>query len=584
MNKGTIYLTCDSTYRNRNIYPYQADFVVPFSKTLTPQTYNQVDDTVMKGTIVYVWTGGYGYSGSTGTYVGVGRYYSEGTFKTGSTDSIPLLQQTTNSSVSSSASETITDNNYVTYPTIPYYYYTSPPDDIYDLLVVEMPFYSPPSTLPTGYPNALPLITYAPNINVLISAGGGTGTGPTVIAPYSNYYKGCGVADVNTNETRIILTYSPQLAGITNVTSLTNSSVGDSYVIYDPSSSAIIHLNTYDTLGRPIIVIENAFTNYYIIDETMTADSYFSSFGAIVYRKIVAYDYTTQLATLDSPFPSGWSSTDVYTLREKLPDEWQMVLQVYPLTNNQYTIQLTYFASAIDNFYTNRFFYKLPFVVRNIPLAIFASGTDFSSNVIWDGVFVNGNSITDFYYVISYDGTARTAVIQSLNGSSPLVSGSLINVCSFSMDNEQPLLYSGSMVSQQEDVSYEVSISNLVVPNVNMSVGPRIVQYPFVYVGLEAFSSSKGNNIVMYSNNPSSRKALFLVTTTNTTIPQITPFLRTDSGNVAVTIKIKPNDSLRFTMWLPDGSLYKTEEIDSIEPYQPNFLLQIICTFSFTKL
>lgn len=492
---GRRFLECNSTYRNRIQYPNQASFVIPFGNS-NSDPFNTTD-IITEGPVLYLWKGGQGYTGSTGTYSGTGGYVSEGTFKTGSTDAYPLLSQTTGNPIL-------------------------------------------PITLGTS--------------------------SATTLAYYPNYYLGYGIADVNKNQTRLIMSYEPTTAGITNNIAFDGSNAGDRYVIYDPSQSSqsLIHLQTIDALYHPIVSTVNAFTNFYIIDETLSLGN------TICYRKIIAYDNTTQLATLESPFPSNWQSTDVYTLRQTLPTEvWS--IQSAASAGNFQEVSLPPGASSVDDFYKNRFLYKIPL-----------TGTGASTAI-------TSTAVNDFYFVAGYTGASRTAVIKPMYSnylSNALVPNNVVNIVNFKANSEQPLLYSGSLVSQQEDRNYEIAIVDIVFPNVNMSTGPRVVQYPYVYVSLESVSSSSGgmNNSIMYSNNPYSRRAMFMVTITDTTIPQITPFLKTDSGSSAVTMKFKPNDSLKFTMWLPDGSLYKTQLDDSLPPYPPNPLLQITCVFSLRQL
>lgn len=525
-------------YRDRNKFPYQAYFEIPFGNSYTSPTTNAASDTVLYSPVSYLWAGGYGYTGTTGSYDDTLQHWSEGTFKYGTTDALPLLHQTFTSDTRPKTY--ITPSHTVYLPELNLFI-TIPGGDAY-----------------TGYPDVLPLVSYTPNVDYLLGAP------PTILAPYNNFYLGCGIANVNTNQTRLILSYSPGKASITTNTAFDNVSVGDRYVIYDPSNSnsQLIYIKSIDAFAHPIVNLPNAYTDYYIIDESL-------SYGnSIVSRKIIAYDYTTQLATIDSPFPSGWKSTDVYSIRQNLPSEvW--TVQDAVTQGNDIIVSLPVEASEIDNFYKNYFLYTLP-----LKRGVYST-------------LISGTGSNDFYYISGYTGASRAATVQPMGPiSNPLALYSTVNIASFRMNNEVPLLYSGSIVSQQEDVLYDVSIANISYPNVNMSTGPRLVQYPYVFVCLESVSSSSGgrNNNIIYSNNPNSRRAIFLLSTTNTTPPEITPFLRTDSGGTSVIIRIKPNDSLRFSMFLPNGELYKTQELDSSPPYQANLLLQITCTFALRKL
>jgi hypothetical protein len=50
------------------------------------------------------------------------------------------------------------------------------------------------------------------------------------------------------------------------------------------------------------------------------------------------------------------------------------------------------------------------------------------------------------------------------------------------------------------------------------------------------------------------------------------------------TIKFKPNDCLRFSVFLPDGTLFQPVQPDTLSPYPPNYLLQIDAMFSINRL
>ena len=50
------------------------------------------------------------------------------------------------------------------------------------------------------------------------------------------------------------------------------------------------------------------------------------------------------------------------------------------------------------------------------------------------------------------------------------------------------------------------------------------------------------------------------------------------------TIKFKPNDSLRFSVYLPDGTLFLPVKQDTQSPYIPDPALQIDAVFSIRRL
>jgi hypothetical protein len=162
--------------------------------------------------------------------------------------------------------------------------------------------------------------------------------------------------------------------------------------------------------------------------------------------------------------------------------------------------------------------------------------------------------------------------------------GSAINIVNYIYDNFSPLNYNGSIVSQNETVCYEVSLISLTLPNIPLMTGSRLVFYPFIYVEFGNLSSPSGaSNDIIYSNNPESGKALFICTITDTAQPLTSKFMKL-SSNMVQTVKFKPNDSLRFSVYLPDGELFQTVDTDYLSPYQPNQLLQIGAVFGIRRI
>jgi len=57
-----------------------------------------------------------------------------------------------------------------------------------------------------------------------------------------------------------------------------------------------------------------------------------------------------------------------------------------------------------------------------------------------------------------------------------------------------------------------------------------------------------------------------------------------DSGTMVQTIKFKPNSHIRFSVYMPDGKLFKTILLDYESPYKPNNRVQISALFSLKRL
>jgi hypothetical protein len=158
-----------------------------------------------------------------------------------------------------------------------------------------------------------------------------------------------------------------------------------------------------------------------------------------------------------------------------------------------------------------------------------------------------------------------------------------INIITYKYDNANPLDYNGSIVSQSQTPCYSVTLSRLILPNKPLLTGSRIAFYPYVYVEFTDATAPTGASHVINSNNPNSKRALFTIGIPQVSSPDQQAFLTLSEGNTQI-IKFKPNDNLRFSVYLPDGTIFTTLVPDSFSPYEPEPSLQINAVFTYTKL
>lgn len=157
----------------------------------------------------------------------------------------------------------------------------------------------------------------------------------------------------------------------------------------------------------------------------------------------------------------------------------------------------------------------------------------------------------------------------------------------FSYDGFNPFVYTGSRLSQQEQVCYSIELKNLILPNqvLDGGFGSLIPFYPYIYVQLQNISApGSGLNNVLYSNNPNSTKMMFRVPITDVPNPVNSTFIKLDSRGVVQTLKFKPNDNLKFGVYLSDGTPFKTLLDDTPSPMKPNALVQISAIFAIRRL
>lgn len=231
----------------------------------------------------------------------------------------------------------------------------------------------------------------------------------------------------------------------------------------------------------------------------------------------------------------------------------------------------------------------------------------FASNANNENNYYTGQFITtsggDTFQITSYNGNTkqgsiapaiwtagagtwfiRSATIQSSYTTPPLV-GFSYEIEMFTRDNWNPFDYTGSLVSSQQAVCYQVELINLILPNTLLQSGSRAIYYPYMYVQFENISASSGGTRgVIYSNNPNSNKMLFRAVVDDSVQPAASPFVKIDSDGMVQTVKFLPNDSFKFSVTLPNGDIFTTTSTDNIGPLKPNPLVQISALFSIKRL
>jgi hypothetical protein len=161
---------------------------------------------------------------------------------------------------------------------------------------------------------------------------------------------------------------------------------------------------------------------------------------------------------------------------------------------------------------------------------------------------------------------------------------SIINIVELNYDNFSPLDYNGTMVSTNEVVCYEMQIVSVTLPNRGLLTGSIIAFYPFVYVQIEnATSPSRVATNIIISNNPPSNKAIFTVYVPQVNNPEDQKFVTLIGGDRQI-VKFKPNDNLRFSVYLPDGTPFQTLLPDTLSPYPPDPSLQVHAVFSLSRV
>ncbi len=157
----------------------------------------------------------------------------------------------------------------------------------------------------------------------------------------------------------------------------------------------------------------------------------------------------------------------------------------------------------------------------------------------------------------------------------------------FFCDGVQPYIYTGSTVSQNQMVCYQVSLNSLLLPNVILesALGGFVAFYPYVYVEIQNVTAPSGRNRnIIYSNNPNSTMAIFKAAIDNTPTPVVSKFIRINGDGEVQTIKFKPNDNLKMRVYFGDGETFRTLLPDNAPPLPANPFLQISALFEIDRL
>ena len=411
---------------------------------------------------------------------------------------------------------------------------------------------------------------------------------------------------------------------------------GDSIDITDPTDIVS------DTSNPQIFVPNgrngaNSYPQCIMYNETLSIAN-----GVPEYRIIQNYDVITHLASLDTSgsavaTPSSgpvttWLNTHTYSIRKNLP-------QIGILNNNVADPSLSVF-SLPTLFLGENDAYRNSYIrmtsggaigdVRRIVRYLGLSGntvggslttallpsTASNNTSYYNGAYIqmlSGAAAGDVRQILDYTVTGtspnivRTATVNTAfsgsvvsgdsfairsgfvdqNFSNTVVSGDTFEILQFSYDNHNPFVYTGSLVSQQQMVCYEIELVDLILPNktLNIGVGSRIAFYPYVYVELSNVSGANAGMVnTIYSNNPNATRMTFRAPVKDVPNPVISSFVKLDGNGMVQTLKFKPNDNLMFSVHLPDGSLYEVQDDENVGPLAPNPEIQISALFSIKRL
>ena len=323
------------------------------------------------------------------------------------------------------------------------------------------------------------------------------------------------------------------------------------FTVFNPTD---ITTPTYPYIYVPkTLSISDYYDKYIMYNQTKSISTSMS------YAQILGFNRDTHLAKLSDITGLNWALTDVLIVRQQLP---RCLGTVGTATSN--TIELSGI-TILDHSYINNF------------IRVYATTTSQTYQL----VKITGIVTTTIAGTVT---NTNTAIVSPSFTTIP-TSSYLYEVLNFNIDNVSPFVFTGTMSSQSQPVSQEITLNSLILPNVTLKNGGRIAYYPYVYVELDNTSStSSGNKNIIYSNNPHTYKAIFKVPITDLNHPAQSPFVKLTGNGVKQTIVFKQNDDMIVSVKLPNGELFETSSADNSNGQLPNPMLQVSMLFGIEKI
>lgn len=341
-----------------------------------------------------------------------------------------------------------------------------------------------------------------------------------------------------------------------------------------PSFSDAFNTQHLDVFYRVPTAGVNILDGYYVVAEFVPTTTDGKPEYAPIYR---FYPEVNTVATTVKMDPLTTSFARSYSIRKRLPIQKYWAIQGSP---SQWEVEIIPVPGFSPSDYVDKILYVPP---------------RFSDNpALYPNVQTNQMTFPEYAYrILSFNPVTNVVTVdRKINDilynqqlpERPFI-GRQYEILPEPVATSAPIKYSGSTVSQGNDVCHNLALVDLMLPNVTLTTGSRIVEYPYVYVEVRTDGNDfrLGENIIT-SNNPNARHALFVCAVTNIVDPLAATFVKIDASSMLQTVKFKPNSSIYFKVYLPDGTLFQPAQADNPSPLPPNPLLQVEATFAVTRV
>lgn len=163
------------------------------------------------------------------------------------------------------------------------------------------------------------------------------------------------------------------------------------------------------------------------------------------------------------------------------------------------------------------------------------------------------------------------------------------NFCiqNFKKDGVVPLNFTGTYLTQSQMSCYEITVLNLILPNLQIDALDSLLTSGFPYVLLEISNvtmPNSHNKNAIYSNNPSAINTTFVCSISDVNDPIRSRYIKISSDGTVQTLKFSPADNLKIKILLPSGETFKLLQKDYLPPSVANPDLQIELLLEIKKL
>lgn len=312
------------------------------------------------------------------------------------------------------------------------------------------------------------------------------------------------------------------------------------YTMYDPS--VFSDPNNILAFIPSSISAQNFFAGNYLYNQTL------NQWLTITFYDSEAHYAIASPKTGDNYVPGTWTSMHTYLVRKVIP------LQYGNITGG----------------------------ASNSSQIVIVGG---SAALIGSFIRITSTPAGESRRIVAFDMATNTATVSP--AFSIPTAGVTYEILGFSVDNVSNIIFNFSEVTTSMAVCYKVVLLNIAIPNgaLKNAPGGRAIFYPYLFVSLENVNSAEGMapNMIA-SNNPNSNRMLFRISINDSTNEITSPIIRLSGSGMVQHAKIRPTDSFKLSVYLPDGSLFLTETQDNSSPASPNPLIQITALFYFERI